>query len=221
MDTIKNRIILIMGAVVMVLALACAFGYDTIQKGKADRKRLSDNCTVLNQRITFNDSISGMQTQAFRLKLDQLKSNQEGERNGYSQTVSHLKQLLADANIRLKDFETGVQATITTTDTTVGQLVEKPDVPKPIPKDTCTYIFFTRFDSTVVHISGRNATKISKYTINPTLLVVSTAKKNSRNKPHWILPRARWLWGSQRSYILTTDNPKATVTDLTVIERQE
>ena len=154
---------------------------------------------------------------AYQLKLSEIKASSEADRNSYAATVAELKGRLKEMGLKPSNMEVGVVATVTATDTTTGV----PDKPAPVIPDTLRYRFFTRHDSSIVTIYNGRAVKVSRYHVSPTLLITSEAKRNRNNRPHWLLPRARWLWGSQRYYTLILDLPNATTEKLNVIENQQ
>ena len=204
--------------VLLVIALlAIAYLRDRNAVIKEDNVRLKGNATTAIELVKLNDSTTAAKVKAYQLKLSEIKTSREADRNSYAATVAELKGRLKEMGLKPSNMEVGVVATVTATDTTTGVS----DKPAPVIPDTLRYKFFTRHDSSIVTIHNGRAVKVSRYHISPTLMITSEAKRNRNNKPHWLLPRARWLWGSQRYYTLILDLPNATTEKLNVIENQQ
>ena len=204
--------------VLLVIALlAIAYLRDRNAVIKEDNVRLKGNATTAIELVKLNDSTTAAKVKAYQLKLSEIKASSEADRNSYAATVAELKGRLNEMGLKPFNMEVGVVATVTATDTTTGV----PDRPAPVIPDTLRYMFFTRHDSSIVTIYNGRAVKVSRYHVSPTLLITSEAKRNRNNRPHWLLPRARWLWGSQRYYTLILDLPNATTEKLNVIENQQ
>ena len=204
--------------VLLVIALlAIAYLRDRNAVIKEDNVRLKGNATTAIELVKLNDSTTAAKVKAYKLKLSEIKASSEADRNSYAATVAELKGRLKEMGLKPSNMEVGVVATVTATDTTTGV----PDRPTPVMPDTLRYRFFTRHDSSIVTIHNGRAVKVSRYHVSPTLMITSEAKRNRNNKPHWLLPRARWLWGSQRYYTLILDLPNATTEKLNVIENQQ
>ena len=204
--------------VLLVIALlAIAYLRDRNAVIKEDNVRLKGNATTAIELVKLNDSTTAAKVKAYQLKLSEIKTSREADRNSYAATVAELKGRLKEMGLKPSNMEVGVVATVTATDTTTGVS----DKPAPVIPDTLRYKFFTRHDSSIVTIYNGSAVKVSRYHVSPTLLITSEAKRNRNNRPHWLLPRARWLWGSQRYYTLILDLPNATTEKLNVIENQQ
>ena len=201
----------------MIALLAIAYLRDRNAVIKEDNVRLKGNATTAIELVSLNDSTTAAKVRAYQLKLSEIKASSEADRNSYAATVAELKGRLKEMGLKPSNMEVGVVATVTATDTTTGV----PDRPAPVIPDTLRYKFFTRHDSSIVTIHNGRAVKVSRYHVSPTLLITSEAKRNRNNRPHWLLPRARWLWGSQRYYTLILDLPNATTEKLNVIENQQ
>lgn len=201
----------------VIALLAIAYLRDRNAVIKEDNVRLKGNATTAIELVSLNDSTMAAKVRAYQLKLSEIKASSEADRNSYAATVAELKGRLKEMGLKPSNMEVGVVATVTATDTTTGV----PDKPAPIMPDTLRYKFFTRHDSSIVTIHNGRAVKVSRYHVSPTLMITSEAKRNRNNKPHWLLPRARWLWGSQRYYTLILDLPNATTEKLNVIENQQ
>lgn len=204
--------------VLLVIALlAIAYLRDRNAVIKEDNVRLKGNATTAIELVSLNDSTTAAKVRAYQLKLSEIKASSEADRNSYAATVAELKDRLKEMGLKPSNMDVGVVATVTATDTTTGV----PDRPAHVIPDTLRYKFFTRHDSSIVTIYNGMAVKVSRYYVSPKLLITSEAKRNRNNRPHWLLPRARWLWGSQRYYTLILDLPNATTEKLNVIENQQ
>ena len=212
---LRSRVFPYVLLVITMLAIAYLWNRNAIVS--ADNVRLKGNATTAIELVKLNDSTTAAKVRAYQLKLSEIKASSEADRNSYAATVAELKGRLKEMGLKPSNMEVGVVATVTATDTTTGV----PDKPAPIMPDTLRYKFFTRHDSSIVTIHNGRAVKVSRYHVSPTLMITSEAKRNRNNKPHWLLPRARWLWGSQRYYTLILDLPNATTEKLNVIENQQ
>ena len=212
---LRSRVFPYVLLVITMLAIAYLWNRNAIVS--ADNVRLKGNATTAIELVSLNDSTTAAKVRAYQLKLSEIKASSEADRNSYAATVAELKGRLKEMGLKPSNMEVGVVATVTATDTTTGV----PDKPAPIMPDTLRYKFFTRHDSSIVTIHNGRAVKVSRYHVSPTLMITSEAKRNRNNKPHWLLPRARWLWGSQRYYTLILDLPNATTEKLNVIENQQ
>lgn len=184
---------------------------------RKDRDRMAGNASTQLEQLKLSNGSMAAKVKAYQLKLSEIKASSEADRNSYAATVAELKGRLKEMGLKPSNMEVGVVATVTATDTTTGVH----DRPAPVIPDTLRYKFFTRHDSSIVTIYNGRAVKVSRYHVSPTLLITSEAKRNRNNRPHWLLPRARWLWGSQRYYTLILDLPNATTEKLNVIENQQ
>ena len=212
---LRSRVFPYVLLVITMLAIAYLWNRNAIVS--ADNVRLKGNATTAIELVSLNDSTTAAKVRAYQLKLSEIKASSEADRNSYAATVAELKGRLKEMGLKPSNMEVGVVATVTATDTTTGV----PDRPAPVIPDTLRYKFFTRHDSSIVTIHNGRAVKVSRYHVSPTLMITSEAKRNRNNKPHWLLPRARWLWGSQRYYTLILDLPNATTEKLNVIENQQ
>lgn len=201
----------------VVAMLVIAYLNDRNAIVRADRDRIAGNATTQLQQLRLSNGAMSAKVKAYQLTLSELKASSLKDRNSYAATVDELNRQLKELKLKPSNLEVGVVATVTATDTTTGV----PDKPAPLLPDTLRYRFFTSHDSSIVTIAKGIATKVSRYHISPTLLITSEAKCNKRNKPHWLLPRARWLWGSQRYYTLVINLPNANIEKLNVIEKQQ
>ena len=212
---LRSRVFPYVLLVITMLAIAYLWNRNAIVS--ADNVRLKGNATTAIELVSLNDSTTAAKVRAYQLKLSEIKASSEADRNSYAATVAELNSRLKEMGLKPSNMEVGVVATVTATDTTTGV----PDRPAPVIPDTLRYKFFTWHDSSIVTIYNGRAVKVSRYHVSPTLLITSEAKRNRNNRPHWLLPRARWLWGSQRYYTLILDLPNATTEKLNVIENQQ
>lgn len=185
---------------------------------KRDNVRLTRNTNVRMVELKTANGQLAAQASAYRLTVRELKESQGDDRNGYAEGVRKLKAELANLRIRIRDMDAGVVAVVSATDTVEGK--KAPAQNGPTLPSVQRYLFYTKNDSSEVIIrdTGR-AVKISRYWFRPTLMVILRARNNRYNKPHWFLPRSRWLWGTQRTYVLTTDLPNAKIDTLVVVEQ--
>ena len=212
---LRSRVFPYVLLVIAMLAIAYLWNRNAIVS--ADNVRLKGNATTAIELVSLNDSTTAAKVRAYQLKLSEIKASSEADRNSYAATVAELKGRLKEMWLKPSNMEVGVVAMVTATDTIIGVS----DRPASVIPDTLRYKFFTRHDSSIVTIHNGRAVKVSRYHVSPTLMITSEAKRNRNNKPHWLLPRARWLWGSQRYYTLILDLPNATTEKLNVIENQQ
>lgn len=206
MMRIKTSYIIIAILAIMVFVMSTI-----IDSSIKEKKRLTANLTEktkewVDERGRYVSEVSQLKTNEKELK-EIFKKDSSQMASNYEKRIYSLKKEIKSLGLYIDELEEITTGTIVIKDTIM--------IPATVNNDS---IIQGNYESTylsaeITYFVKKNDFELDYTTMNRCSVIRTLSAKRKKNgKRHFILPKARWLWGTEERVIMVCDNKKSKVT---------
>lgn len=188
--------------IIATLILLLAYSSRTIKALKSYETKYG---LVVNQRDVYKANLSDVSNQVISLKdaAEIYRQDSANLSNDYQRNMWILSNQIDKQGIRPKDVSNATATTFTAKDSFVA-----------VARSPCfidTTLIHNHF-SVYVRFKNDSLKVLPTYNAKAFTIIYIRAKLNKKGKAHWLLPRARWIWGDDVRASFSLDDSLSKVT---------